>query len=582
MSLKKNFSKNVKTYRRLLAYLKGLVGSFALSVLGYLIFASSQPLLAKLMEQIIEAIEQKNSDARWILPFVAVLIFFVRGVGSFIGVYFNEYVGASVIRKVKIEVFEHLVVLPAEFYSDMSQGQILHRLNNGVNQIQAAVTNALKILIREGLTVICLLGYVFYLNWQLSLVFLLIAPFLGLLVVISTTKLRKISKKNEWIGGRLLQVSKELISNYGVVRGFGAEAYECRKYSDGLNRNFKAQMKARRIAAIFGPFSQLIVSIAVAVIIFMLLNPAFLSASTTGELVGYLTAVALLPKSMQQLSGVNVIIQRGLIGAELVFELLDTPAEKDEGTFEVPTVSGELEIRNLNFNYPNSKQLVLDDISLYVKAGEMVALVGRSGSGKSTLASLIYRLYAVGDGMIFLDGIDINKYKLTNLRKHIAAVSQNISLFEDTVRNNIAYGEAVYSDQQIRDALRQAHALDFVENLPDGLNSMIGENGQKLSGGQRQRLSLARAFLKNSPFLILDEATSALDNESEAIVTRALEDLARTRTSIVIAHRLSTIMKADRLLVMDNGRIVEQGTHSELLGKGGFYASLYHAEFERA
>lgn len=571
---------NIQLYRRLLGYLKGLVWPFVLSILGFLLFAASQPLLAKLMELIIDAIGRKDAEARWVLPFLAIGIFAFRGVGSFLGVYYNEFVGASVIRNIKLEVFEHLTVMPAKDYSATSQGQILHRLNNGVNQIQAAVTNALKIVVREGLTIIGLLAYVFYLNWKLSLVFLLLSPFLAFLVTDSTRRLKKISKKNENIAGQLLQVSKELVSNFSVVRGFGAESYEVRRYASALDRAFKAQLKIRKISAVFTPLSQLIVAFAVALVVFLLLNPMFLETSTTGELVGYLTAVSLLPKSMQQLSGVNVTIQRGLIGAELVFSLLDIPPEKDEGTYEVNVVRGDLEVRNLSFCYPGSSQEVLKDISFRVRAGEMIALVGRSGSGKSTLASLIHRQYEVEDGKIFLDGVDINRYRLGNLRKHIAAVNQNIALFDDTVRNNIAYGDNRYSDERIRQALVNAHAQDFIDELPGGLDAMIGENGQRLSGGQRQRLSLARAFLKNAPFLILDEATSSLDNESETIVTRAVEGLAQTRTTLVIAHRLSTILRADRLLVMDDGVIVESGTHAELLGRGGYYADLYRAEYE--
>lgn len=573
---------SLQTYIRLLRYLKGLIFPFALSIAGFMIFAASQPALAKLMELIIDAIEKKDSEARWLLPFGAVLIFLVRGIGSFLGVYYNEFVGASVVRTIKLELFEHLTVLPAEFYNEMSQGQILHRLNSGVNSIQAAVTNALKIIVREGLTIICLLIYVFYLNWQLSLVFLAISPLLALLVSKSTKQLKKIAKKHEGIAGSLVQVSKELISNYGVVRGFGAEAYEQRRYAYALENAFLAQLKIRKVSAVFGPVAQLIVALAVATIVFLLLSPAILEGSTTGELVGYLTAVALLPKSMQQLSGVNVTIQRALIGAEMVFSMLDTPPEKDEGTYEVDHVRGSLEVANLTFRYPGTQQDVLKGVSFSVQPGEMIALVGRSGSGKSTLASLIHRLYSISDGMIFLDGVDVNQYKLANLRKHIAAVSQNIALFEDTVRNNVAYGDTKYTDEQIKQALINAHAQEFIDNLPNGLDTVIGENGLRLSGGQRQRLSLARAFLKNAPFLILDEATSALDNESESIVTRAIEDLAQTRTTLVIAHRLSTILKANRLLVMDGGVIVESGTHRELLAQGGYYADLYHTEYEQA
>lgn len=570
----------LQTYIRLLKYLKGLLGCFFLSIAGFAIFAASQPMLAKVMELVINSIEHKDSEARWIYPFLAVGVFFVRGIGSFMGVYYNEYVGASVVNRVKLEVFRHLTVLPAKFYNETSQGFILHSLNNGVGQIQAAVTNALKIVVREGLTICFLLGYVFYLNWKLSLVFLFLSPFLALLVTNSTRKLRKIGRKNEDVAGRLVQVSKELITNYGVVRGFGAEEYETERYKDALHRSFNMQMKVRKVSAVFGPLSQLVVSMAVATIIFLLLHPAFLTNSSTGELVGYLTAVALLPKSLQQLSGVNVTIQRGLIGAEMVFRLLDLPPEKDEGTYEVDTVRGDIEVSNLSFRYPGYEKEVLHEINFQVKSGEMIALVGRSGSGKSTLAGLIHRLYEIESGRIFLDGVDVNDYKLLNLRKHVSAVSQNIALFEDTVRNNVAYGDRSYSDEEIRRALVCAHAEEFIVDLPQGIDTMIGENGLRLSGGQRQRLSLARAFLKNSPVLILDEATSALDNESESIVTKAIEELAQTRTTIVIAHRLSTIMRADRLLVMDGGKIVEAGTHKELLQKGGYYADLYHADYE--
>jgi len=570
---------NWKMYVRLLSYLKGLYGRFAISIFGFLIFAVSQPALAKVMEEIINAIEAKDAEARWVLPFVAVGVFLLRGVGSFLGVYYNEFVGASVVTRVKREVFDHLIILPAEFYTETSQGMILHRLNNGVGQIQAAVTNALKILIKEGFTVICLLAYVFYLNWQLSLVFLVISPFLALVVSVSTRQLRKIAKKNERIAGQLLQVSKELVSNYNVVRGFGAEEYEKKRYGSALSRAFKAQLRIRRISAIFSPISQLIVAAAVAVIVFFILNPMFLDNSTTGELVGYLTAVALLPKSLQQLSGINMIIQRGLIGAELVFEILDTAPEQDDGEFESKSVQGKIDVKGLSFTYPGADKAVLKNISFTVEPGEMVALVGRSGSGKTTLASLIFRQYRVNDGSISLDGVDINQYKLANLRSHIAAVNQNIALFDDTVRNNVAYGDNNYSDEEIHQALARAHAAQFVDEMPEGLYTMTGENGVKMSGGQRQRLSLARAFLKDAPILILDEATSALDNESERIVTQAIEELANSRTSIVIAHRLSTILKADRLIVMQDGEIVESGTHSELLEKNGAYASLYKVDF---
>ncbi len=579
MTTNRNRPSSTETYLRLLSYLRALIWPFLLSIVGFMVFASSQPALAKMMELIIDAIQQKDADARWFLPLMAVGVFLVRGVGWFVGTYYNEYVGASVIRTIKSEVFGHLVRLPAHYYDAMSQGELLHRVNNGVVRIQAAVTGALKTLIREGLTIIALLGYVFYLNWQLSMVFLAIAPVISFLVSYTSRRFKKISRKNEGALGDAMQVSKELVGNFSVVRGFGAEDYEARRYQRALDQAFKTQLKIRKLSAIFTPMSQVVIALAVALIIFLLLTPQVLADSTTGELVGYLTAVGLLPKPMRQLSGLTVIIQRGIVGAELVFEIMDAETEKDEGTFETERVSGKIQVDHLSFRYPMATAEVLKDISFRVEPGEMVALVGKSGSGKSTLAGLLYRFYDVSNNAISIDGVDINDYRLSCLRRQIAVVNQNISLFDDSVRNNIAYGDVDYDDEAIFDALRQAHALDIVEGLSDGLETPIGENGLRLSGGQRQRLSIARAFLKDAPILILDEATSALDNESETMITEAIESLANKRTTIVIAHRLSTILKADRLLVMDEGKIVEQGRHEELLEKGGVYAGLFRAQY---
>ncbi|MEN8667922.1 MAG: lipid A export permease/ATP-binding protein MsbA, partial [Ketobacter sp.] len=570
----------LKTYLRMLRYLKGLIGAFSLSIIGFLVFAASQPMLAKTMELIIEAIEAKNDQARWTLPAFAVGVFLLRGIGMFMGTYFNDYVGATVIKKVRLEIFDKLMVLPASYYDGITQGQLLHRLSGGVSSIRGAITNALKTIVREGFTIVALLGYVFYLNWQLSLVFLGVAPILAYMVSYTSKTFRKIARKDEGAMGKAMQVSKETIGNYGVVRGFGAEVYEKRRYEGAINQAFKAQMKIRRIQAVFSPLSQVVISIAVSVIIFLLLDPTILAANTTGELVGYLTAVALIPKPLRQLSGVSVTIQRGIVGAELVFGVLDEAEETDQGTYVTEGVEGGIRVENLSFKYPSTEHNVLSNIGFHVEPGEMVAFVGKSGSGKSTLMSLLYRTYDVEAGKIFLDDVDVNDYRLSNLRQHIATVNQNIALFDDTIRNNVAYGDSEYSDEQVVAALKSAHAWEFVEGLPDGLDTIIGENGLKLSGGQRQRLSIARAFLKDAPILILDEATSSLDNESEAKITQAIEALAKTRTTLVIAHRLSTIMRADRLVVLNQGSIVEQGVHSDLIEKGGVYADLFHAEFE--
>ena len=573
-------SESYQLYGRLLTYLRGKIGMFSLSLIGFALFAASQPALAKLMELVIESIENKDSDARLFLPTIAVGIFIMRGVGYFIGNYYNEYVGASIIRQIKLQLFNHLTTVPAAYFDANKQGNILHSLHNSVSLLQVLVTTAFKTLVREGLTIIALVGYVFYLNWKLSLVFLCIAPVLAYMVAATNQTFRSISRKNEGALGKALQVSKELISNHGVVRTFGSQDYESARYESAVNRAFKTQLKIRKVASIFTPLTQVVIAMAMAFIIYLLLSPETLAKSTTGELVGYLTAVALLPKSIRSLSGISVTIQRGLVGAEVVFKLVDVEPEPDLGEHEADVVKGKLEVKNLRFTYPNSETEVLKNISFTVQPGEMIALVGKSGSGKSTLANLLFRLYEIDDDSIFLDDVDINRYKLANLRGHMSAVNQNISLFDDTIRNNIAYGKKEYSDEQIYRALECANALEFVAALPKGLDTAIGENGLKLSGGQRQRISIARAFLKDSPVLILDEATSALDNESEALVTSSLDQLANAKTTLVIAHRLSTIIKADRLLVMRDGEIVETGSHAELVKKNRFYASLYQTEYQ--
>lgn len=570
---------SIRSYIRLLHFIKGYWWAFSLSIVGFLIFAATQPALAKMMEAIIEAIQQKDTEQRLILPLIAVGIFFARGFGTFLGTFFNSYLAASVIRKIQKKLFQHLIHLPAEFYDRQNQGQILHRLGSGVGQIQGAITTALKIVIREGLTVIFLVGYVFYLNWKLSLAFLAVAPILAYLVSYVGRRFKKIARSNERILGQTSQVSKELISNHAIVRAFGAEDYERQRYNSNLDQVFEQSLILRRITALFSPVSQLIIAIAMAGVIYMLLSPSMLEHYSTGDLVGYLTAIALLPKSIRQLSGVGITIQQGAIGSEIIFGILDEPPEEDNGTIELKKVDGELQVKRLKFTYPRGDREVLKDISFHVSPGEMVALVGKSGSGKSTLANLLCRHYPIENGSIYLDNTDINDIKLESLRQNVATVNQNIALFDDTIRNNVAYGDRSVSEEAVIEALEKAHAMEFIKDMPHGIHTMIGENGLQLSGGQRQRISIARAFLKNAPILIMDEATSALDNESENKITQAIEELIETRTTIVIAHRLSTILKANRLLVMKEGQIVESGTHLELVKKNGLYSQLYRSEF---
>ena len=565
-----------RTYLRLFSYLKPLLFPFIVSVIGFAMFAASQPMLAKLMEMVIEAINNKNVDARWILPPAAIAIFIFRGVGSFFGTYYNAYAGNRLITNIRIDMFNHLTTLPADYYNTNSNGQIFQRVTSGVGLISQAFTGALKVVIREGLTIVFLLVYIFYLNWQLSLTFLAIAPFMLLTVRYTAKRFRKLTEKGENIGANMIQAITEVIGGYQVMRIFGGESYEKQRHENSANASFDNSMKATKVGALSAPVVQLLVAASLAIIIFLLLQPSILADNSAGELIGYLTAVALLPKSMRQLSGLNVILQRGIIGAELIFDLLDTKSEVDDGKHDVECVKGRVAVKDVTFRYPSSQDPVLNHISFDIVPGEMVALIGKSGSGKTTLTALLQRFYDIDSGSISIDGIDIRDYTLASLRKQIALVSQNLVLFNDTVRNNIAYGSMRgASDEAILKAARSAHAMEFIEKLPQGMDTMIGDNGLQLSGGQRQRIAIARAFLKNAPILILDEATSALDNQSEQQIQLALEEIMQGRTTIVVAHRLSTIEKADTILVMSQGQIVESGKHRDLLTKDGVYKQLY-------
>lgn len=564
-----------ESYFRLLRYLAPVKWHFAISLFGFAVFAASQPMLAKFFETVITALEEKNPEAQFMLPAIAVGIFIIRGAGSFLGNYYNDFVGASVVRQLQREFFEQLLLLPTEFFDQNHQGKILHRLNSATSQVKRAVTDALKTLIREGLTVIALLSYAFYLNWKLSLVFLLAAPALAIVVSYTSKRFKSIIKTHEKAAGNVLQASKEAVSNYTVVRTYGAEQYENQKFGKALNQAFKAQMKIRRTAAIYTPVTQLIVAVAIAGVVFLLLAPSSLQSYTTAQLIGYLTAIALLPKPMRQLSGVNIAIQRGLVGAEMVFDVLDKDTEFNPGTYAPEHIRGEIELRNLSFTYPNAKKPALEKLNLTIEAGKTTALVGMSGSGKTTLARLLYRTYPVPEGSIFIDGVDIMQYELRSLRTFFAIVDQNIHLFNDTLRRNIDYGEHRHSDEELQSAIESARANHFIDELPQKLETNVGESGKMLSGGQRQRVAIARAFLKDTTILIMDEATSALDNHSERHIKDATTDISSQKTTLIIAHRLSTIQNADKIVVMDGGHIVESGQHQDLIAMGGKYAELF-------
>ena len=580
-------------YLRLLGYVKPYSGFFALSLSGYALFALSQPAFARLLEYFVEALEGTfttiDKDVGWLLPssllssailIPAVMMFIsiFRGAGSFLGSYFLAKVSSLVVHDLRCLMFNQMIKLPNTYFDNNNSGHLIARITYNVGMVTTAATDAVKVIVREGLTVIFLFGYLILTNWKLTMVFIAVAPLIALVVSTASKRFRRLSSKMQTSMGDLTHVSSETINGYRVVRGFGGEQYEVDRFHSASERNTRQGIKMVKASAVHTPTLQFLVNLALAVLFFLVLW--LKGDSTTASLVSFVTAAALLPKPIRQLSEVNANVQKGIAAAESIFAMADEPAEPDNGTFEKERVAGKLEFRDLVFKYQNSNKPALDNINFTVQPGETIALVGRSGSGKTTLANLVPRFYLHSEGQILLDGTPIQEYQLKNLRSHIALVDQNVTLFNDTVARNIAYGDLRdLSEEDIHFAAEAAHANEFIKNMSNGMNTLVGEDGVLLSGGQRQRLAIARAILKDAPILILDEATSALDTESERHIQAALDELMKDRTTLVIAHRLSTIENADRIIVMDQGKIVESGTHSELLAKDGHYAKLHQMQF---
>lgn len=568
-------------YMRLLKYLKPLLPAFALSIVGYMIFAATAPAQAKLLELLVDAIENKDHDARYYIPPAIAGVYLVRGIGTFLGSYFMALVGTRIVTLLRIEIFGHLMRLPVNYYDSNSSGQIIARTVFNTGMVTGAATDALRTLVSEGFTVIGLLAYAFYLNWKLTLIFLAIAPLIAIIVASVGRKLRKLSSKVQDSIADITQVCSEAITGNRMVKTFLGEKREIDRFVEVNEKNYSQQMKMVKIQALNTPVMQLIIVIAMGAIVFLILAPEFLSQMTTGQYVAYITTIGLIPKPVRQLAGINATIQKGIAAAINIFAVLDLEPEVNTGTQRIKKLRGNIEVRDLKFAYNDTDRPALNGISFTAKPGQVVALVGRSGSGKSTLASLIARFYDYKDGSILVDGVDIRDYDLYDYRAQLGIVTQNVVMFNDTIMNNIAYGCNAGGDiAAIQKAADDAHATEFIEQLPRGFDTQVGESGVMLSGGQKQRIAIARTLLKDTPLLILDEATSALDNESERAIQQALTKFMKSRTTLVIAHRLSTIVAADQILVMDNGEILERGTHSELLALNQYYARLYERGFE--
>lgn len=575
---------SAQLYLRLLGYVKPYWRTFAISILAMAVTAATEPLLPALLKPMLDGtFVNKDDTVIKLAPILILIIFFVRGVSSFVGTYAIGWVGNKVVMDLREEMFHKLLTLPTHYYDDHATGNLISKVTSDVNQVTAAATSVVTVTIRDSIIIVGLLGWLFYLNWKLTLLSLVMFPIIAVILKVINGRMRDASRDAQHAIGDLTQVIGESISAHKVVKLFGGQQYERDRFFDRANWLRRYIMKQTMAAAANVPMVQMIAAMALSVIVYLATVQARSDETTVGGFLSFITAMLMLTAPIKRITGVSEFMQRGLAASESVFALLDTPSEPDTGKVSIGRSSGQIEFEHVSLSYEGNDRLALRDICLKIPAGQAVALVGASGGGKSTLANLVPRFYQPSSGRITLDGQDLADLTLASLRANVALVSQEVVLFNDTVAANIAYGQKrEVPEAEIIAAAQAAHAMEFIREMPQGLNTLVGERGVKLSGGQRQRIAIARAILKNAPILILDEATSALDSESERHVQAALETLMQGRTSLVIAHRLSTIEKADRIIVLQKGEVVETGTHRELLGMNGVYAQLHRIQFANA
>ena len=569
-------------YLRLLRHVVPYWRVFALGTVMMIVLGLTEPAFPAILEMVVSSFEEHTLDN---VPMYAALflgVFLVRGLSSFLSVYALESVAARLVLDLRRAMFDRLMRIPAPVYDNVASGTLISKVTFDAQQVTDAATRAVTVLVRDTVAVLGLLGWMLWIDWKLTLIALATAPVVMAIVVYFSRRLRRMAHGVQHTMGDVTHVLQESIEGHKVVKVFSGQDYETRRFTDAANRVRRFQVKFAAAGAATAPIAQMITAIALAIILLLCAQRFEAGAIAISDFVSFFTAMALLFSPIKRLTRVNALIQRGIAAASSVFAMIDAAVETDTGSVRIGRAEGRLELDSITFRYEDDSRPVLDAVSITIEPGETVALVGPSGSGKTTIAGLIPRFHDPNGGSVRLDGVDLRDITLESLRANVALVSQDIVLFDDTVAANIAYGATTGASRAaIVEAARTAHALEFIEAMSDGLDTLIGERGVKLSGGQRQRLAIARAVLKNAPILILDEATSSLDSESERHIQEAVETLRAGRTTLVIAHRLSTIEGADRIVVMERGRIADVGTHAELIERNGLYAGLYRFQFSR-